>query len=39
MAATAVRLVLALATGDDAEGRSIELATTLVTRETTAPYP
>jgi DNA-binding LacI/PurR family transcriptional regulator len=39
MAATAVRLVLAQGTGEAAEGRSIELATSLVTRETTAPYP
>ncbi len=39
MAATAVRLVLALGRGEAVEGRSIELATSLVTRETTASYP
>ncbi len=39
MAATAVRLVLAQGRGEAAEGRSIELATSLVTRETTSPYP
>ena len=39
MAATAVRLVLAEGSGETTEGRSIELATSLVTRETTAPYP
>ncbi len=39
MAATAVRLVLAQGSGEATEGRSIELATSLVTRETTAPYP
>lgn len=39
MAATAVRLVLAQGRGEAPEGRSIELATSLVTRETTAPLP
>jgi LacI family transcriptional regulator len=39
MAATAVRLVLAQGRGEAVEGRSIELATSLVTRETTSPYP
>jgi DNA-binding LacI/PurR family transcriptional regulator len=36
MASTAVRLVLSLGSGE-ARGRSIELATSLVVRETTAP--
>jgi LacI family transcriptional regulator len=39
MAAAAVRLVLAQGRGEDVERRSIELATSLVTRESTAPYP
>jgi LacI family transcriptional regulator len=39
MAAAAVRLVLAQGRGEAVEGRSIELATSLVTRETTARYP
>jgi DNA-binding LacI/PurR family transcriptional regulator len=39
MAATAVRLVLAQGGGEAAEGHSIELATSLVTRETTSVFP
>lgn len=39
MAATAVHLVLAQHRGDDDHARSIELATKLVQRETTVPYP
>ncbi len=39
MAATAVHLVLAQDRGDNDHARSIELATKLVQRETTVPYP
>jgi DNA-binding LacI/PurR family transcriptional regulator len=39
MAATAVRLVLAQGRGEDVDNRSVELATSLVVRETTAPLP
>jgi LacI family transcriptional regulator len=37
MAGTAVRLVLAQGRGEDLDNRSVELATSLVTRESTAP--
>ena len=37
MAATALRLVLAQGRGEDTDNRSVELATSLITRETTAP--
>ena len=37
MAGTAVRLVLAQGRGEDLDSRSVELATSLITRETTAP--
>jgi len=39
MAGTAVRLVLAQGRGEDVDNRSVELATSLVVRETTAPPP
>jgi len=39
MAATAVRLVISPGNGELRDGRSVELATSLVVRETTAPPP